>query len=86
MSKIRTAFERLTRGEIGVKANPDDLARTDEVGKLFSSLDFFLEKLNEASSFASSIGNGNLSVKFSALSDDDCLATPCLLFEKNLSQ
>lgn len=85
MKRINDAFDRLTLGEIGIKIAKEDLTRTDEVGNFFKSLSMFLEKLEESSRFASSIGDGDLSIEYRALSDEDILGHSLLNLREKLS-
>ncbi len=86
MSRINGAFDRLRQGEIAIDLNNRDLDRTDEVGRFFKSLNMFLEKLNEASSFASSMGDGDMSSKFQPLSDKDRLGHSLVTLREKLSK
>lgn len=85
MTKINKAFLSLREGELNINMSTEDLQRNDEVGEFFRSLNLFLEKLKEASSFASAMGAGNLSVEFESLSDKDVLGLSLIELRNKLN-
>ncbi|MBU2885839.1 HAMP domain-containing protein [Gilvimarinus agarilyticus] len=85
MSRINGVFDQLRSGEIDLEIDSRDLSRNDEVGGFFKSLNLFLEKLKEAANFSSAMGDGDLSVKFTALSDNDRLGNSLLMLREKLT-
>ncbi|MCV9389357.1 methyl-accepting chemotaxis protein [Reichenbachiella ulvae] len=86
MKKINESFDTLGQGDLSMDVSDKDLKRNDEIGRFFKSLNGFTEKLREASSFAQSMGNGDLGVKFEALSDRDVLGQSLITLQSKLSE
>lgn len=84
MNKINLAFNELRLGNLEISISETDLKRKDEAGFFFTSLDLFLEQLKKSAYFASSIGDGDLSMEYNALSDKDLLGQSLLTLREKL--
>lgn len=85
MNKVKLTFDRLTLGDIEEVVNKGK-SKNDEIGRMFSSLNQFLAKLNEATTFASSIRQGDLNQPFQVLSDGDVLGKSLVALRDNLKE
>ncbi|MGL1888000.1 MAG: methyl-accepting chemotaxis protein [Reichenbachiella sp.] len=85
MQKINNSFNKLREGDLAMEIDVKDLSRNDEIGRFFTSLSLFLEKLKEASSYAHAMGRGDLSLSFQPLSDKDVLGKSLIVLQGKLN-
>lgn len=85
MTRINEAFNQLREGDLDIAISGSDLIRKDEAGAFFTSLHLFLEQLKKSAYFASSIGNGDLTVQYDALGKKDLLGQSLLTLREKLS-
>ncbi len=85
MTRINDAFNLLKEGDLDINIEKSDLARKDEAGAFFTTLNLFLEQIKKSAFFASSIGNGDLTVEYEALGEKDVLGHSLITLRQKLS-
>lgn len=85
MNRINDAFNQLKVGDLEISIAEADLIRKDEAGAFFTTLHLFLEQIKKSAYFASSIGDGDLAVEYSALGEKDVLGQSLLTLREKLS-
>lgn len=84
MNRINESFNQLREGDLEITIAEADLKRKDEAGAFFTSLNLFLSQIKKSAYFASSIGNGDLEVSYTALGKKDVLGQSLLTLREKL--
>ena len=85
MTRINASFDQLREGDLEISIEQADLVRKDEAGAFFKSLNLFLEQIKKSAYFANSMGNGDLSVQYTALGEKDILGQSLITLRHKLS-
>ncbi|NOZ46640.1 MAG: GAF domain-containing protein [Chlorobi bacterium] len=81
--KTTNLLEKLSKGEIN-KNDILSINSNDEIGEMANSVNTLIHSLVNTAGFATEIGNGNLDVEFSLLSENDILGKSLLEMRENL--
>ena len=82
IAKLNKIIGRMSKGEL---PKLDIKKSDDEVGDMVEAIRTLRDALNDTSDFASSIGEGNLTAEYDALSDEDVLGLALLKMRANLT-